>query len=180
MLEQDIANALSISRGPVREALRQLEQEGLVEYRRNRGCTVRKFEKKDAAEIFFICATLESSAIDHCKCVIPPEVLIQLEEALCGMQEQIEKKSLMGFFREDQLFHGAIVRASGLERLCSIWNSLSTVNIALFLTDCYKNFVLEEQEARHRKILDVLKSGDVIEARNVIYEHYTVTTALNR
>ena len=48
LVEADIATALGISRGPVRDALKQLAIEGLVDYQPNRGCTVALLSPKDA------------------------------------------------------------------------------------------------------------------------------------
>lgn len=52
IIEQDIATEFGISRGPVREALRQLEQEGLIEYSRNVGCSVKGVSMDDVYEIY--------------------------------------------------------------------------------------------------------------------------------
>ena len=49
--EHEMAQMLGVSRGPVREALRQLEQEGLVRYERNVGCSVAPMNEKDIYEI---------------------------------------------------------------------------------------------------------------------------------
>ena len=57
IIEQEIAAELGVSRGPVREALRQLEQEGLLEYTRNAGCSVKKITLEDIYEIYLLRAT---------------------------------------------------------------------------------------------------------------------------
>ena len=57
--ENEMAQQLGVSRGPVREALRQLEQEGLVQYERNVGCSVAQVSGQDVYEICLLRATLE-------------------------------------------------------------------------------------------------------------------------
>ena len=52
IVEQELASEFGVSRGPVREALRQLEEEGLVEYARNAGCSVRQIGLEDIYEIY--------------------------------------------------------------------------------------------------------------------------------
>ena len=67
IIEQDLAAKLGISRGPVREALRQLEQEGLIEYSRNVGCSVKGVSLEDVYEIYMLRAYYEILAIRLCK-----------------------------------------------------------------------------------------------------------------
>lgn len=178
ILEQEIADELEISRGPVRESLRQLEQEGLLEYRRNRGCVVREFQKEDAAEIFFIRSALEAASVMYCEGNIPDSLLAQMEEVLNRMQDTADNGELTEFVEQDQMFHSLIVKACGLERLYALWNSLTPVSIALFMTDSRKNFVLKKQYLRHKQVLEALKSKNVDQAQKAIYAHYVKTEAL--
>ena len=59
IIEQELASEFGISRGPVREALRQLEQEGMVEYSRNVGCSVKHIGMDDVYEIYYMRANYE-------------------------------------------------------------------------------------------------------------------------
>ena len=179
VLEQEIADVLGVSRGPVRESLRQLEQEGLLEYRRNRGCVVRKFSKEDAAEVFFLRSILESSSVELCGGILSSEILDAMEHVLEQMKIEMDRGSVTGFVEQDQIFHGLIAKACGMDRLYTLWNNLNSVGIALFLTDSRKNFQLKEQFLRHKKVLDALKSGDLSEEKKVIVEHYSTGTVLN-
>ena len=178
ILEQEIADELEISRVPVRESLRQLEQEGLLEYRRNRGCVVREFQKEDAAEIFFIRSALEAASVMYCEGKIPDNLQEQMEKVLNQMQDIAEDGGLTEFVEKDQAFHSIIVKACGLERLYALWNSLTPVSIALFMTDSRKNFVLQKQYLRHKQVFEALKSGDADLAQKEIYAHYIKTEAL--
>ncbi|MFQ8840205.1 MAG: GntR family transcriptional regulator [Clostridium fessum] len=60
LIEAEIAQKFGLSRGPVREALRQLAVEGLVDYCPNKGCTVALLSPQDAYEVFFYAAALKS------------------------------------------------------------------------------------------------------------------------
>ena len=62
LVEAEIAKKFGLSRGPVREALRQLAVEGLVDYCPNKGCTVALLSPKDAYEVFFLRGSLEKLA----------------------------------------------------------------------------------------------------------------------
>ena len=59
IVEQEMAEELGVSRGPVREALRQIEQEGLVEYASHVGCFVKDFNAQDVYEVYLLRANLE-------------------------------------------------------------------------------------------------------------------------
>ena len=61
--EVELSKELNISRGPVREAPRQIEQEGLVDYMPNKGCTVKIMAPDDMSEAYLIMMTLETLAV---------------------------------------------------------------------------------------------------------------------
>ena len=64
LVESRIAEQLSLSRGPVRDALKHLALEGLVDYQTNRGCSVALLSPKDAYEVFFMRGSLEKLALE--------------------------------------------------------------------------------------------------------------------
>lgn len=66
IIEQNLSDELEVSRGPIREALRQLEQEGVVEYTRNVGCSVKEITIKDLYEIYLLRSTYEILAVKLC------------------------------------------------------------------------------------------------------------------
>ena len=178
VLEQDIADELGVSRGPVRESLRQLEQEGLLEYRRNRGCIVRKFEKADAAEVFYIRAKLESAAAEACGGLLDENILQEMRDILLEIKAACEEGNTATFFEKDEVFHALLIKACGMQRLFDMWNSLSSVGFALFLTDKHQKFDVSWQYERHVQFYEAICSGDVQKAVAVIHDHYLKTNAL--
>ena len=63
IIEQELSAEFGVSRGPIREALRQLEQEGMIEYTRNVGCSVKEITLEDIYEIYLLSATYETLAV---------------------------------------------------------------------------------------------------------------------
>ena len=61
-MEMELAHEFQTSRGPIREALRQLENEGIVEYTRNVGCSVRTFSFWDSYEVYLLRTNMRPSA----------------------------------------------------------------------------------------------------------------------
>ena len=63
IVEQDLAKEFKTSRAPIREALRQLENEGLIEYVRNAGCSVKEITLEESFEIYLMRANYETMAV---------------------------------------------------------------------------------------------------------------------
>lgn len=82
IIEQDISDELGVSRGPIREALRQLEQEGLVEYVRNVGCSVKNITLEDIYEIYLLRATYEILAVKLCRGVFSETAFAEMDLSL--------------------------------------------------------------------------------------------------
>ena len=89
--EQDWADRLKVSRVPVREALRDLEREGLVEVRERRGAVVASMERSDFAEIYDVRAVLEGFAARLAATAIRPAALTALAGQLERMRAAAEK-----------------------------------------------------------------------------------------
>ena len=82
IVEQNLSDELGVSRGPIREALRQLEQEGLVEYVRNVGCSVKQVTLEDVYEIYLLRATYEQVAVRTYEGQLSDEDLAQIHRQL--------------------------------------------------------------------------------------------------
>ena len=75
IVEQEMAEELGVSRGPVREALRQIEQEGLVEYASHVGCFVKDFNAQDVYEVYLLRANLEILSVKMCDGKFSPQTI---------------------------------------------------------------------------------------------------------
>ena len=105
--ENEMAQQLGVSRGPVREALRQLEQEGLVQYERNVGCSVAQVSGQDVYEICLLRATLEILAarlLQKGKSV--QQALQQMQD--CVEQMEQEDCDFYQLAQQDNRFHAAV------------------------------------------------------------------------
>ena len=89
IIEQNLSDELEVSRGPIREALRQLEQEGVVEYTRNVGCSVKEITIKDLYEIYLLRSTYEILAVKLCGGQFEQEDIERMEEVLEHMRSRL-------------------------------------------------------------------------------------------
>ena len=134
LVEAEIARKFGLSRGPVREALRQLAVEGLVDYCPNKGCTVVLLSPQDAYEVFFLRGSLEKLAIQKSNCLLSDYSLMIMETSVEEFRKAILEGNTMKAVRADEAFHLQIIRSAQLNRLTKMWELLSPLNGAMFLS----------------------------------------------
>ena len=115
--EIDLAKKLGVSRTPVREALRQLEQEGLVEIYPNRGAYVKGITYKDVEDIFRIRARLEGLCAEMAVSSITHEQLDKLDEIILLSKFYEEKKDMEHLLKMDSQFHEVLFESCGSKML---------------------------------------------------------------
>ena len=130
IIEQELASEFGISRGPVREALRQLEQEGMVEYSRNVGCSVKHIGMDDVYEIYYMRANYEMMAVRLYNAPFPQETIEKMEQVLEQMK-QLHKEEYRKVFELDNEFHEAILDLVSFKRLKKAWEDLNYGNIVM-------------------------------------------------
>lgn len=162
--ESAIAEQMSVSRIPVREAFRQLEQEGLIISIPNQGSFVKVFNEKDIQEIFTLRSALESLA---CELVLgngllQPEDLEHLEGYIEQQREAIEARDFDLLTQLDMDFHEFICEKSESERLLKTWRSLRA-QIQVLFHQRFRTYewIPQTVEVDHSAILEALRQGDV-------------------
>ena len=112
-----LAKKLGVSRTPVREALRQLEQEELVEIYPNRGAYVKGITYKDVEDIFRIRARLEGLCAEMAVSSITHEQLDKLDEIILLSKFYEEKKDMEHLLKMDSQFHEVLFESCGSKML---------------------------------------------------------------
>lgn len=134
LVERKIAHQMGISRGPVRDALLELEKEGLVVSNPHRGATVASFSASDIEEIYELRSLLEGYAARVAVEKATPRDLGQLEDIRDEMKVIAAAGDAAALVEKGLAFHREICRLSGKARLYSIWCSLaSQVRLVLIL-----------------------------------------------
>lgn len=169
--EAAISKELGVSRTPVREALRQLELEGLVNIIPNKGAYVNGITSKDIYDIYVIRSYLEGLcakwACDH----ITQEQVDELEEIVYLSNFHIQKEHWEQIFELDNRFHLRLYASCGskiLEHILSDYHH--------YVERVRKNTLSSKERAskaseEHGAILEAVKSGDVALAEKLANEH---------
>lgn len=172
IVEQELASEFGISRGPVREALRQLEQEGMVEYSRNVGCSVRHIGMDDIYEIYYMRANYEMMAVRLHNGPFPKESLEKMEHILEQMK-LLRKEEYRKVFELDNEFHEVILDLVSFKRLKKAWEDLNYGNIVTgYNMEVDSEQVIKRQYLIHEKLLNACKTGSPAQVEQAIADHY--------
>jgi DNA-binding GntR family transcriptional regulator len=189
----DLASESGVSRTPVREALRQLQQEGLVDILPRQGARVRTITFQDFKEMCELRLAMESLAAELAALNRGPEDLVEMEDAIMNMKRlvaELEKDSrnpilVRHLAREDIQFHSAILNAAGNQLLKQEVLRFHLLN-KLINTDFRKvSPEVEDVEAGvdmgsdrlryvldcHSRILAAIVARQPDAARTAMYEH---------
>lgn len=132
LIEDDLANQLQVSRGPVREALARLEQEGLIVNERHRGSTVAKLSAGEVNELYSLRTVLERLAVEWVCSFASDEDIANLANILAKFDSLPRPLTRMAVANLDVEFHDAVFKAAHHERLYRAWTALRS-QISLFL-----------------------------------------------
>lgn len=179
LIEQALAAELHMSRGPVRDALRQLEQEGLLQIYRNRGAVVSTLGMREAYEFYLVRGHLESLAVrlarEHMQAadIDYLQGLVANMAELCGAEEDWLAAADL-----DLAFHRRIVACSRNRSLMQAYGAMDVKVNALFITvKQYLPSRLARMPERHQKVVDVFLAMDWWRAEAVVSDHWFETAA---
>ena len=124
LMELQLASKLGVSRTPIREAIRMLEQEGLAVTVPRRGAEVAKMTEKDMQDVLQVREALDELAASiACECITQEE-LEQLEQAMYDFEEAVHTQNIKRIADTDMVFHDLIYQATRNPKLVMILNNL--------------------------------------------------------
>ncbi len=169
--ENMLAAKLSVSRGPIREACRKLEQAGLLQNHVNRGMFVRQLDVEEVLHLYEIRACLAELAGRLLAERLPEETGRQLAELVERMDVTIEANGLEGFYPLNLEFHRVLMESAGNPRLAAIYSGMDK-ELHLFRRHSLDSVPeLRESNAEHRAIVDALRTADVDQAGQAMRRH---------
>jgi DNA-binding GntR family transcriptional regulator len=172
LVEVDLAEQFGTSRGPVREAVRELVREGLVVELPRRGSVVSTLTARDLVEVYGVREALEAAAARLVADRADPEALGELGRHLDAFEQG--GGDYLANSVHDLAFHRALVALAGNSRMAAINERMLTQTAHLLRVAAQANPTLQTtiRASAHRDILGALAARDAEAARAAIERHY--------
>jgi phosphonate utilization transcriptional regulator len=169
--EAALAEKMSVSRGPVREAFRTLEEVGLVRNEKNRGVFVRSIPIDEALEIFDLRAAMEELVGRLLAKNITPAQLKELKSLVSAMQKAVKDEDAHHYHLLNLQFHDRLVEMAGNRKLTDIYRKLIK-ELSLFRRlNLADSWLMPLSANEHRHIVKAIASGDAETAGHVMFTH---------
>jgi DNA-binding GntR family transcriptional regulator len=176
LAEVELARQLQVSRGPVREAMQRLIQEGLLRSERNRGVFVVELDDDDARDVYLARAAVEKAAAVLVTRRGDAEDLAAIDAVLGQLRESVGS-TWAEVVDRDLDFHATIVDRSRSERLQRMFRTLAA-ETRLCLIRLERFYPIRDSVvAEHEEILGAVRSGDESVVRRLIDHHMNEAAA---
>ena len=179
LVETDLAEQFGVSRGPIREALRELSREGLAVDLPRRGTVVSTSTLGDLIEIYDVREALETFAAVLVATKATPADLASLEATFKTMSRLWHSRSSPHADRmqADLDFHREILRIAGNGRMAALYEQLAMQTAVLLRTamDMNASLKLSPPDAVHQSMLEAISARDVEAVREAVAGHYRHT-----
>ena len=171
LMELQLASKLGVSRTPIREAIRMLEQEGLAVTIPRKGAEVAKMTEKDMEDVLEIRLSLEGLAVRLSCEEITPAALQELKVAMENFEEKTRSGQFVEMAKADVKFREILYKASNNPKLQQLLNNLREqmyrYRVEYLKDDSIYPRLIEE----HQKMYDALKSKDSKLAESYVERH---------
>ncbi|WP_083822315.1 GntR family transcriptional regulator [Saccharopolyspora spinosa] len=170
--QDDLAARFGVSPAPIREALRQLENEGLVEHFPNRGVFVTDISAEDIVNLLLpVRLAIETFGVKKSAATRREQLLSELDDIVSRMRDAAAIDDLRTVNELDVQFHQTMVHLSGSEQAIRLWHSVHSrirAQIYRMSTRLESPTVVVDD---HQAILDAIRSEDPGTIEEVMHEH---------
>ncbi len=177
LVESDLTARFAVSRGPVREALRRLAADGLIDHWPNRGALVRRLSAREIGEFFQIRVELEQLAARLAAESDDADARARFAEAIRPILAD-EPRRLPDYLCENAAFHEALMALAGNRQLRDLAARLHLPLIMAQVADILTADVLEASVREHRAIAAAILGRDAQAAANFMRAHLERAAAL--
>jgi DNA-binding GntR family transcriptional regulator len=172
VLEREVADALGLSRTPVREALVRLEADHLVRLIPRRGFAVLPVDAEDMRRIYEVVEGLEGMAVLLAAERHSADDLAKLDESLRRQEEALEAEDLVAWTRADERFHEQLLDASGNAHLHRLLDPYTDHLHRVRLYTIRRRPKPAKSTAEHRAVLEIIRMGNGRAARELHQSHW--------
>ena len=171
LIEATLAQKMGVSRGPVREAFRMLEEAGLVRNEKNRGVFVRDIPIDEAVEIFDLRAAMDELVGRKLAKDITPAQLKEVKGLVDSMEKAVKAEDAYNYHLLNLRFHDRLVEMAGNSKLTAIYRKLIK-ELSLFRRlNLADGWLLPISASEHRQIIKAIASGDPEAAGKAMFAH---------
>jgi len=171
LTEAVLSERLGVSRGPIREAFRRLEEAGLVRQEKNRGVFVRDIALDEAAEIYDLRAVMDELAGRRLARAITAEQARALRGIVERMEQAARADDADAYHLLNLEFHDRVVEFAGNRKMASMYRKLVKELALARRRNLSEELALPHSAAEHRQILKAIASGDPEVAGRALFEH---------
>lgn len=169
--ENELVRRLAVSRGPIREAFRSLEEAGLVTVVVNRGVFVRKPSLKEALDVYDIRASLAGLACRTLAGRITDAQVEVLTDLVARMEKGKTSRDIDAYYPLNLEFHARIMEFCGNERLAAMYQACVKELHLFRRQSLVMGGGLEVSNQEHRRVLQALKARDANRAGRLMEKH---------
>ena len=169
--EMEIQSHYGSSRGPVRESLRLLLQNGLVEHQQRRGFRVREYSPEDIRNIYNLRRTLEGMVVSDLEGRDVTNLVQVLDGRLQIMEVCFRNKDIDGYFKENSEFHQAIIDFTENKPIAQALHYVNEISLPVRYRLMLSSFPTRRSLDYHYRIRDHLDQGNIEGAKALTEEH---------
>jgi DNA-binding GntR family transcriptional regulator len=173
LVENTLAVELGVSRATIREAMRQLAGEGLVEIRPRRHSVVTRMSSEDAQDVCYARYVLEAGAARRIRPGRRSELAAAMNDALVAMDKAARDEDLEAIVEADIQFHRSIVEASGARRVRELWETINGQMGALMRASIDRqHLTLSAVRELHEPVQRAMLGGNARAVEKSLSDHY--------
>jgi DNA-binding GntR family transcriptional regulator len=173
LVEANLAAEFGVSRGTIRDAMRSLQAEGLIEIVPRRYSVVTRMSTVDAEDVCYARYVLENASIDGGFGPSRKDLVKELRLALEHMSIAARLGDLDAVVDSDTQFHQVLIDVSGRRRLTDLWRILTSQMGALMRAELERQGIdLAETVRRHLPLVSAASDGDLPRLRAELRAHY--------
>jgi phosphonate utilization transcriptional regulator len=169
--ESDLALRFGTSRGPIREALRALEESRLVRSEKNRGVFVREISVAEADEIYDVREALDQLIGQRVAERATPQQIRDLEAALAQMDDAAGLQDIKSYHALNLKFHDMLVDFAGNSRLTESYRLLTKGLLLFRLRGLQDGGGLAVSNTEHKAVMKAVEARDSARAGNLLRRH---------